>query len=81
MRLAEAGIPDYEIRPAVNRTEMTAVASASYEKRIAEGLSPVRRWGEPCDVARVAVALTAGEFHFSTGEIVHVDGGLHIARL
>ncbi|MBV9567036.1 MAG: SDR family oxidoreductase, partial [Hyphomicrobiales bacterium] len=51
------------------------------EKRIAEGLSPVRRWGEPEDVGRAVVALTSGEFHFSTGEVVHVDGGLHIARL
>ena len=81
LRLAEAGIAVFEIRPGVIRTDMTAVVSAAYEKRIAEGLSPVRRWGEPEDVGRAVVALTSGEFHFSTGEVVHVDGGLHIARL
>lgn len=81
LRLAEAGIAVFEIRPGVIRTDMTAVVSAAYEKRIAEGLTPVRRWGEPEDVGRAVVALTSGEFHFSTGEIVHVDGGLHIARL
>ncbi|MBV9050789.1 MAG: 3-ketoacyl-ACP reductase [Hyphomicrobiales bacterium] len=81
LRLAEAGIPVFEIRPGVIRTDMTAVVRASYEKRIAEGLSPVRRWGEPEDVARAVVALTSGDFHFSTGEIVNVDGGLQIARL
>ena len=81
LRLAEAGIAVFEIRPGVIRTDMTAVVRASYEKRIAEGLSPVRRWGEPEDVGRVVVALTSGEFQFSTGEVVHVDGGLQIARL
>ena len=81
VRLAEAGIGVFEIRPGVIRTDMTSVASAKYDKLIAEGLTPVRRWGEPEDIGRVAVALAAGEFHFSTGEIVHVDGGLHIARL
>jgi 3-oxoacyl-[acyl-carrier protein] reductase len=81
LRLAEAGIAVFEIRPGVIRTDMTAVVSATYEKRIAEGLTPVRRWGEPEDVGRAVVALTSGEFHFSTGEVVHVDGGLHIARL
>jgi 3-oxoacyl-[acyl-carrier protein] reductase len=81
LRLAEAGIAVFEIRPGVIRTDMTAVVSAAYEKRIAEGLTPVRRWGEPEDVGRAVVALTSGEFHFSTGEVVHVDGGLHIARL
>ena len=81
LRLAEAGIAVFEIRPGVIRTDMTAVVSATYEKRIAEGLTPVRRWGEPEDVGRAVVALASGEFHFSTGEVVHVDGGLHIARL
>jgi 3-oxoacyl-[acyl-carrier protein] reductase len=81
LRLADAGIAVFEIRPGVIRTDMTAVVSAAYEKRIAEGLTPARRWGEPEDVARAVVALTTGEFHFSTGEIIHVDGGLHIARL
>jgi NAD(P)-dependent dehydrogenase (short-subunit alcohol dehydrogenase family) len=80
-RLAEAGIDVFEIRPGVIRTDMTAVARERYEKRIAEGLAPVRRWGEPEDVGRVAVALASGAFRFSTGEAVHVDGGLHIARL
>jgi 3-oxoacyl-[acyl-carrier protein] reductase len=80
-RLAEAGIGVFEIRPGVIRTDMTAVARERYDKLIAEGLTPVARWGEPQDVARVALALASGDFHFSTGEAVHVDGGLHIARL
>ena len=80
-RLAEAGIGVFEIRPGVIRTEMTAVAGERYDRLIAGGLTPIRRWGEPEDVGRAALALASGAFGFSTGEVVHVDGGLHIARL
>jgi 3-oxoacyl-[acyl-carrier protein] reductase len=81
VRLAEAGIGVFEIRPGVIRTDMTAVASERYDELIAAGLTPIRRWGEPEDIGRAAAALASGDFRFSTGEVVHVDGGLHIARL
>ena len=81
LRLAEAGIGVFEIRPGIIRTDMTAVVRESYEARIAAGLTPIRRWGEPEDIGRAAAALASGDFHFSTGEVVHVDGGLHITRL
>ena len=48
---------------------------------IAEGVSPIRRWGKPIDVARAAAALVRGDFAFATGTVVHVDGGLSIQRL
>ncbi|MGK6311077.1 3-ketoacyl-ACP reductase [Variovorax sp. DT-64] len=80
-RLGEAGIGVFEIRPGVIRTSMTAVATADYDKRIAAGLSPMQRWGESEDVGRAAAALASGAFAFSTGDAIHVDGGLHIQRL
>jgi len=80
-RLGEAQIGVFEIRPGVIRTQMTAVASADYDKRIAEGLTPMPRWGEPHDVGNAAAALASGAFRFSTGDAIHVDGGLHISRL
>ncbi len=80
-RLGEAGVGVFEIRPGVIRTNMTAVAAADYDKRIAAGLSPMPRWGEPEDVGRAAAALAGGAFKFSTGDAIHVDGGLHITRL
>jgi len=79
--LGEAGIGVFEIRPGVIRTNMTAVAAADYDKRIAAGLSPMPRWGEPQDVGRAASALASGAFGFSTGDAINVDGGLHITRL
>jgi 3-oxoacyl-[acyl-carrier protein] reductase len=81
LRLADSGICVFEIRPGIIRTDMTAVVKDRYDKLIAEGLSPTKRWGEPRDIARVAVQLAGGDFHFSTGDAFHVDGGLHIHRL
>ncbi|MGG5885702.1 3-ketoacyl-ACP reductase [Falsiroseomonas sp. HC035] len=81
VRLAEDGIPVYDIRPGVIRTDMTAPVTAKYEARIAAGLSPIRRWGEADDVGRAIAALVSGALPFSTGDAFHVDGGLHLHRL
>jgi 3-oxoacyl-[acyl-carrier protein] reductase len=82
IRLAAHGITVNEIRPGVIRTEMTAIVKEKYDRRIAEGLTPIARWGEAEDIGRAAAALAAGEaFAFTTGEAIHVDGGLHIPRL
>ncbi len=81
LRLAEDDIPVYDIRPGVIRTDMTAPVAARYAQRIAEGLSPMRRWGEASDVGDAIAALVSGAIPFSTGDAFHVDGGLHIHRL
>jgi NAD(P)-dependent dehydrogenase (short-subunit alcohol dehydrogenase family) len=78
LRLAEAGIACYEVRPGVIRTDMTAPARDRYDKLIADGLTPIRRWGEPADVGRAVAALASGALPFSTGDAFYVDGGLHI---
>ncbi len=81
VRLAEAGILAFEIRPGVIRTDMTKVATARYDALYAAGFTPQNRWGQPEEVARAATMLATGALPFSTGEAIHVDGGLHIARL
>jgi len=82
LRLAEGGIGAYEIRPGVIRTAMTAVARDRYDALYARGdFTPVNRWGEPAEVGRAAAMLAGGHLSFSTGDVIHVDGGLHIARL
>jgi 3-oxoacyl-[acyl-carrier protein] reductase len=80
-RLGEAGIGVFEVRPGVIRTAMTTVAEVDYTRRIGEGLSPIRRWGTPDDIGRAVAVLAGGAFAFSTGDAVHVDGGLHVQRL
>jgi 3-oxoacyl-[acyl-carrier protein] reductase len=80
-RLAEYEIMVYEVCPGVIETDMTAGKKTEYDRLIAEGLTPQRRWGTPGDVARAVAALASGQFSFSTGAVIPVDGGFHIRRL
>jgi 3-oxoacyl-[acyl-carrier protein] reductase len=80
-RLARERIVVFEICPGVIATDMTEPVHAKYDQRLAEGLAPMRRWGEPDDVARAVVAIVANAFPYSTGERINVDGGFHIRRL
>jgi NAD(P)-dependent dehydrogenase (short-subunit alcohol dehydrogenase family) len=80
-RLAPHGVPVYEVRPGIVKTDMTAGATAKYDALIAEGLVPQQRWGEPEDVGRVVAALARGDAPYSTGAVIVVDGGLTIPRL
>jgi NAD(P)-dependent dehydrogenase (short-subunit alcohol dehydrogenase family) len=80
-RLAEHGILVYEIRPGIIATDMTAGVKEKYDRLIADGLLPVRRWGQPEDVAQAVLALAEGMLPYSTGEVINVDGGFHFRRL
>ena len=81
VRLADEGIRVYELRPGIMETDMTSGVKAKYDKMFAEGLVPQRRWGQPEDVGRAVGALVMGEFPYSTGEVIHIDGGFHLRRL
>jgi NAD(P)-dependent dehydrogenase (short-subunit alcohol dehydrogenase family) len=80
-RLAEFDIPVIEIRPGIVRTDMTGPVQDKYDKLIAEGLLPIRRWGTPEDVAAVVSAFGRGELDYSTGEAIEVGGGFGLRRL
>ena len=80
-RLAGDGIPVYEVRPGIVVTDMTAPVRDAYDRRIADGLVPAGRWGEPDDVGRAVAALLRGDLPYATGSVIHVDGGLSIPRL
>ncbi len=80
-RLAEYGIRVYEIRPGVIATDMTGPVKQKYDKLIAEGFTPIQRWGTPGDVGQAVAAIAEGRFPFSTGEVFNVDGGFHLRRL
>jgi 3-oxoacyl-[acyl-carrier protein] reductase len=80
-RLAEEGIPVYEVRPGIIRTDMTAGIAEEYDPLIRGGLVPERRWGTPEDVGRAVVALATGEVPYATGTVLTVDGGLTLPRL
>ena len=80
-RLAEYGINVYEIRPGLITTDMTAPVKEKYENLISEGLTPIKRWGKPEDIAKAVAAIAQDLFPFSTGEIINIDGGFHLRRL
>ena len=80
-RLAAEHIPVYEVRPGIIATDMTAAVKDVYDRRIAEGLVPERRWGQPEDVGRIVAALLRGDLPYATGSVITVDGGLSIPRL
>ena len=81
VRLAPEGIVVYEVRPGVIATDMTAGVTEKYDALIAEGLAPINRWGRPSDVAGAVSILASGQTPYSTGEVFHVDGGMHIPVL
>jgi 3-oxoacyl-[acyl-carrier protein] reductase len=80
-RLAEYGIGVYEIRPGIVATDMTGPVKERYDALIAGGLTPIRRWGQPEDVAKAVLAVAADLLPFSTGQVIDVDGGFHLRTL
>jgi len=80
-RLADERITVFEICPGVIATDMTEAAQHKYDKLLADGLAPLRRWGTPEDVAQAVGVIVSGAFPYSTGERINVDGGFHIRRL
>ncbi len=80
-RLAEYGIKVYEIRPGIIATDMTGPVKAKYDKLIAEGITPIARWGTPEDIGKAVAAIAQDLFPVSTGEVINVDGGFHLRRL
>jgi 3-oxoacyl-[acyl-carrier protein] reductase len=80
VRLAELGVRVYEVCPGIIDTDMTAGGRERYSQLLAEGLTPIRRWGTAEDVGRAVAALVTGALPYSTGDVLHIDGGYHLRR-
>ncbi|WP_238710261.1 3-ketoacyl-ACP reductase [Oceanipulchritudo coccoides] len=80
-RLGEFDLPVYEVRPGVTKTDMTSGVTDKYDKLIEDGLCVTRRWGFPDDIGKAVGSLARGDFPYSTGQVIMVDGGLTIPRL
>jgi NAD(P)-dependent dehydrogenase (short-subunit alcohol dehydrogenase family) len=81
VRLADAGVQVIELRPGIMATSMTAGVKEKYDKMLAEGVVPQKRWGTPQDVGLAVKSVLQGNFPFSTGDIINIDGGFHLSRL
>ncbi len=80
-RLGEYGVPVYEVRPGIIRTDMTAGVADKYDKLLAEGLTVEPRWGVPEDIGRAVAVLATGKLTYATGAVLPIDGGLTLRRL
>jgi 3-oxoacyl-[acyl-carrier protein] reductase len=80
-RLAGAGMVVIELRPGIILTDMVAKVKEVYDRKIADGLVPERRWGYPEDVAQAVRAIAEGRFDFSTGAQIDISGGFQLRRL
>lgn len=80
VRLAEEGIPVYEVRPGIIQSDMTKGVREKYDALIAGGLTLQKRWGMPEDVGRCVAMLASGALGYSPGQVINVDGGLTIER-
>ena len=81
VRLSEFGIPVYDVRPGIIRTDMTAGVQEKYDKLIANGLLLQPRWGMPEDVGKAVAMLARGDLTYSTGQVIMLDGGFTVQRL
>lgn len=81
LRLAEIG-QVVELRPGIMATDMTAGVKDKYDAIIEAGHTvPARRWGSPDDVGRAVASIARGDWPFTTGDAIHLDGGFHIEKL
>ena len=80
-RLAEYGVSVFEVSPGIIETDMTKVVKGKYEKLIDGGLTPIKRMGQPDDVAAAVEAAASGKLDFCTGTVLNADGGFSVRRL
>jgi 3-oxoacyl-[acyl-carrier protein] reductase len=78
VELATAGVTVNCVCPGPVRTGMTAIIPDDHKDRFARRRVPMRRYGEPEEVADVIVSLLLPSATYMTGAVVTVDGGLTV---
>ena len=75
--LAGKNVRANAVAPGFIGTEMTE-AMPQQAKDVALGLIPLKRMGQPVEVARVVAFLASDRAAYITGQVLSVDGGLHM---
>ena len=73
--VAARGITVNAVAPGFIQTDMTAVLS----EKVVEGMLqtiPLRKLGEPSDIAKAVIFLASDDANYITGQTIHVDGGM-----
>jgi len=72
---AKRGVTANAVAPGFIKTDMTAVLGEEIQK-VATGLIPMQRFGEPADIAAATAFLCSEEANYITGQVFTVDGGM-----
>ncbi len=75
--LGGRGITCNAIAPGLIDTDMTRSLPATVQEHYLQNI-PLKRWGQPEDVAHVAAFLASEEAGYITGTVIQVDGGLNM---
>ena len=68
------------MQPGLIETEMTAPSRARYDAQMEQGLTAIKRWGTPQEVATAVRTLATGGLPYSVGQAIRVDGGLLVTK-
>lgn len=80
LRLADVGVRVYEVQPGFIETEMTSPSRGRYDALMENGLTAIKRWGTPQEVATVVRTLATDCLPYSVGQAIRVDGGLLVHK-
>ena len=75
--LGKRGIRVNAVAPGFIATKMTDVLPEKVKEQI-KPLIPLRRFGQPQEVAKVVAYLASDASSYITGQVIVVDGGLHM---
>lgn len=73
--LATRGITVNAIAPGFITTDMTDKLNEDVKEQMLKQI-PLTRFGDPADIANVAVFLASEDSRYMTGQTLHVDGGM-----
>lgn len=80
VELASRGVTVNAIAPGFIETDMSEAVRNKAGDMIKK-MIPMRRLGQPDDIARVAVFLASAESSYLTGQVLTVDGGLSLGAV
>src|SRR5690242_6554428 len=81
VELASRGVTVNAIAPGFIATDMSAAIRNKAGDLIEKKMIPMRRIGQPEDVAKVAVFLASDDSAYVTGQVLTVDGGLSLGAV
>jgi 3-oxoacyl-[acyl-carrier protein] reductase len=73
----ERGIRVNAVAPGFINTKMTEILDDKYKEEMRKAI-PLKRYGEPVEVARAVYFLLSEYGEYITGEVINVNGGLYM---